>query len=124
MSASVSFDLETRDDVVVATFAGELDRADVERVREQILGALSTSARGLVCDLSGLSYLDSAGVHLLHRLARALQASGQQIVAVYPRTATPRRVLDITGIAEAVPMYASLEEAIAASAIGVIGLAE
>jgi anti-anti-sigma factor len=96
---------------MVATFAGELDGAETESVRVRLLAALPSEADGLVCDLSSLSYIDSAGVHMLHRLARALQAEGQQIALVLPATPTPREVLDITGITKAIPHSETADEA-------------
>lgn len=79
---------------MVATLAGELDGAETESVRARLLAALPSEARGLVCDLSSLSYIDSAGVHLLHRLARALQAEDQRTALVLPTRPTPRHVLE------------------------------
>jgi anti-anti-sigma factor len=101
----------TRGDVLVATFAGELDGAETESVRGRLLAALPSEADGLVCDLSSLSYIDSAGVHLLHRLARALDAEDQRIALVLPTEPTPREVLEITGITDAIPHAATVDEA-------------
>lgn len=96
---------------MVATFAGELDGAETESVRRRLLAAVPSEAQGLVCDLSSLSYIDSAGVHLLHRLARALQAEDQRTALVLPTRPTPRQVLEITGITEAIPHSGTVDEA-------------
>jgi anti-sigma B factor antagonist len=110
--AELVLELVVRNGVVVASFAGELDRADTDALREKLLDALTSGAHGLVCDLSSLSYIDSAGVHLLHRLSRALQADGHRIALILPADSTPRRVLELVGITEAIPVFASLDDAV------------
>jgi anti-anti-sigma factor len=109
--SDLTLEVVTRDGVVVASFAGELDGADTESVRLKLLAALPSGGHGLVCDLSSLSYIDSAGVHLLHRLSRALHAEGQRIGLVPPAEPTARRVLEITGITEAMPLFAAVDDA-------------
>jgi anti-anti-sigma factor len=110
--AEFALELVVRDGVVVASFGGELDLVDTDGVREELLGALTSEGRGLVCDLSSVSYIDSAGVHLLHRLSRALQADGHAAALILPTASTPRRVLEIVGITEAMPLFASVDDAL------------
>jgi anti-anti-sigma factor len=108
----LTVDLVVRDGVVVARFAGELDRADTDGLRERLLDALTSGGYGLVCDLSLLSYIDSAGVHFLYRLSQALQPDGQQMVLILPTEPTPRRALEIVGLTEAIPIFASVADAV------------
>ena len=112
MPAEFALELVVRDGVAVAGFAGALDRADTDGLRQNLLDAITSGVHGLVCDLSSLSYIDSAGVHLLHRLSRALQADGQRIALILPTDSTPRRVLEIVGITEAIPPFASVDDAV------------
>jgi|ERR1700733_4814591 len=112
MPAELALELATRDGVVIASFAGELDRADTDRLREKLLDALTSGGPGLVCDLSLLSYIDSAGAHLLHRLSRALQTDGQRMALVLPTESTPRRVLELVGITEAIALFESVDDAV------------
>jgi anti-anti-sigma factor len=118
VASPLTLQVVARGDVVVATFAGELDGAETESVRVRLLAALPSGARGLVCDLSSLSYIDSAGVHLLHRLVRALDAEGQRIALVLPTRPTPRQVLELTGITTAIPHSETVDEAAAGVADG------
>src|ERR1700735_510548 len=112
MPAESALELVVRAGVVVACFAGERDRSDTDSLREKLLGALTAGGHGLVCDLSLLSYIDSAGVHLLHRLSRALQTDGQRIALILPTESTPRRVLEIVGVTEAIPLFANVNDAV------------
>lgn len=112
LPADFALTLVVRDGVAVATVAGELDRGDTEGVHGELLNGVAAGVHGLVCDLSSVSYIDSAGVHLLHRLGRALPAADQWIALVLPTEHTPQRVLEMTGITDAVPLFASVDEAI------------
>jgi anti-anti-sigma factor len=44
---------------------GELDLATVDDVERELLRVESSDARRIVLDLSGLSFMDSSGVHLV-----------------------------------------------------------
>jgi anti-anti-sigma factor len=112
LPAEFALEVVVRNGVVVASFTGELDLADTDGLREELLGALTSGGCGLVCDLSSVSYIDSAGVHLLHRLSRALEADSQAAGLILPTASTPRRVLEIVGITEAMPLFASVDDAV------------
>ena len=111
MPSQLRLEVVTRGGVVVASFAGELDSADTESVRVKLLAALASGGHALICDLSLLFYIGSAGVHLLHRLGRTLHAEGRRIALVPPTEPTARRVLEITGITEAMPVFEAVDEA-------------
>jgi anti-anti-sigma factor len=97
---------------VVASFAGELDRADTGGLRKKLLDALTSGEHGLVCDLTLLSYIDSAGVRLLHEFSRAPQTDGQCIALILPSGSTQRRVLELVGLTEAIPLFTSVDDAV------------
>lgn len=110
MATEFALELAVHDGVLVASFVGEIDRADTDGLGERLLDALPAEA--MVCDLSALSYIDSAGVHLLHRLSRALHTDGQRMALILPAEPTPLRVLELVGITEAVPHFATVDDAV------------
>jgi anti-anti-sigma factor len=59
-----------------------------------------------------VEYLDSTGVRLLFRLARALASSGGSLRAVVPQAARIRRVLDLAGASQAVPFHETEQDAV------------
>ena len=81
----------------VLSISGELDVVSVPDVMEQ-LPALVTAASGLVVDLRAVTFLDSSGVRLLHRLAHSCAAAGTGLRVVAPPACRARRVLDIVGM--------------------------
>ena len=69
--------------------------------------------RGLVLDLDGVDYLDSAGLHLLHDAARTLGARGQALrIAVAPGRRGACALLELVDIEQTVPLDASVEAAV------------
>ena len=100
--------------VCVARLVGEIDLAVVPRVGAELDGAAGPAVPSLVVDLTGVTYIDSSGVHLLFKLAhRRLGDGGSTRLAV--AGGPVRRVLELTGVQAAIGMDASVDEAIARS---------
>jgi anti-anti-sigma factor len=91
---------------------GEIDLSNAQEVSSAIGSAMGREARRLVVDLSDITYLDSAGVALLLRLAERLQIRRRQLHLVVPRGSPVRRVLVFTGLPRVIPVEARLEDAL------------
>jgi anti-sigma B factor antagonist len=92
----------------VVSVSGELDLASAPRL-EDALAALTADT--VVVDLSGCTFLDSAGMGVLLASARALSNSGRSLrVAV----ADPRilRVLEITAVDTVIAVHPDVEAAL------------
>jgi anti-anti-sigma factor len=92
---------------------GEIDLSNAHEVSSAIGMVMGQEARRLVVDLSDITYLDSAGVALLLRLAERLRARRRQLHLVVPRRSPVRRVLDFTGLPRVIPLEARVEDALA-----------
>jgi anti-anti-sigma factor len=103
----------TDDDVVVARVSGEIDLSNAQDLRSALVDAVPNSALGLVVDLTATTYLDSSGVHLLFDLAERLRRRQQQLGLAVPEGASIRRVLRIVDMGGAVPLVATVDEAVA-----------
>jgi anti-anti-sigma factor len=99
-------------DIVIARLKGEIDLSNAADVGVDLTGAMPNSALGLVVDLTATEYLDSSGVHLLFDLAERLSRRQQQLRVVVPERAPIRRVLRIVQMGDAVPVLATVEEAV------------
>ena len=104
--------IEQRGSTVVATLEGEVDVSNAAEIESSIVAAAG-SAEALLVDLGALEYLDSAGVALLHRIARTRRDEGRSLVLVVPPAAFARRVIEVTRLDAAVPVVATLDEAAA-----------
>jgi anti-anti-sigma factor len=101
--------------VSVGTVSGEVDLANAGGIGRQILAAVPNTALGLVLDLSGVEYLDSAGVNLLFVLAERLEVRQQRLEAVVPAASHLRAVLRIAQVDAMVGIWESVEQAAAAA---------
>jgi anti-anti-sigma factor len=103
---------ETVNDIVVGRVQGEIESVNAEDMSAALAGQLSSEKTGLVIDLSGVSYLDSAGIELLFDLARRLRTHRQRLGLVVPAEAPMRRVLELCDIQRAAPIDATVEAAL------------
>lgn len=106
---------EQRDDVAIAAVEGEIDSSNVQEVGERLRALLSNRSTALVVDLTGTSYLDSAGINLLFALAGELSDRQQSLRLVVPASTPVLRMLTIAGLIGTIPTHASLDAALAAS---------
>ncbi len=96
--------------VVIAALPEEIDLANARGITSIVAAAVPNEAVALVLDLSGTTYLDSSGVHLIFDLADRLGARQQRLVLAVPETSNVRRVLelvDVTVVAAMEPDLAS-----------------
>jgi anti-sigma B factor antagonist len=82
---------------LVVGLRGELDEATATHVWQVLEIELGQGPPRVVLDLSKLSFLSSAGVAVIIRLVRHLDASGAELVIREP-SRNARRVLDVTGL--------------------------
>jgi stage II sporulation protein AA (anti-sigma F factor antagonist) len=101
--------------IPVATVRGEIDLSNAEEVLEAGLeGAVTDGAPSVVLDLSGVVYMDSAGIRALFELHERLAALGKRMVAVVPEEAPIRRVLELADAPSVLSLSPSVEAAVAA----------
>lgn len=113
MSRSLAtVDVEQAGGAAVARLCGEIDLSNAGAVEDRLRSA--TDGRGtLVLDLTRLDYMDSAGVALLHRLARTGLDEGRDIAVVVAEGSFARRILEITRLDAVVPLASTIEDALA-----------
>ena len=90
--------------------SGEIDLANVDDVRHAIATALSDDPARVVLDLRDTTYLDSAAIAMLFRLAQRLGHRRQQLSLVVPKEAPIRAVLDLTRIDTVIPLYEAVAD--------------
>jgi anti-sigma B factor antagonist len=101
------------DGVRVVAIRGELDIATSPSVRGVLDEAASDGVRPLVIDLSRCEFIDSTGLAALLHGAKPAQ-NGESHLAIVSPDGELRRLLELTAIAQTIPVYASREEAVAA----------
>jgi anti-sigma B factor antagonist len=96
-------------DRVIVRLVGELDIAVAGRVEATVKELVDVGFADIVVDLRGLSFMDSAGVHMLVSMKRWAEQATCRVSVIPGRGArTPQRVLELTG-AESLLRFVSAE---------------
>jgi anti-sigma B factor antagonist len=97
----------------VVTVHGEIDVATSPTLREGLIGLVNGGATRLVLDLEAVDFLDSTGLGTIVGLLKRVRTHGGDLRLVCTE-ARIRRLFEITGLDKAVPLHASLDDAISA----------
>ena len=98
-------------DAYVVSVSGELDIATAGRLGDALSRTSERSARRVIVDLVGVTFIDSVALGVLTEEARRLRASGGTCIVV---SQDPRilRVFEITGLDRIFRIERSLAEAV------------
>ncbi len=99
--------------VVVLSIEGRLDHAGAEVFDDHVSRLVAAGGQALVIDFHGVEFVASMGLRALIKPYQALAPAGGQ-VAVARLHDTIREVFHIAGIDQAIPIYDSVDEAVAA----------
>jgi anti-anti-sigma factor len=104
--------LDRRNGSVVARLSGEVDMSNASYVRDQLLTSMPNEALALVLDITGCRYLDSAAIEVLFEVSRRLARRRQELRLVMPADSPLKRVIELTEVHTAAPVFESLEDAL------------
>ena len=96
---------------------GELDQGTAPELRGALGDVLGASASAVLVDLSGCEFIDSTGLSLLVEAKRRLGEESRAFGVCCPDEDV-RRLLELTGIDEAVGLFETRDEAVAALSNG------
>lgn len=97
--------------VVVLTVEGAIDMVTAPRFLADVRAALRAQPPVLVIDLTGVTFLAAAGLHVLD-VARA-EAGDQMLLAVVASGPVTARPMQITGLCDIVDTYPTVTEVLA-----------
>jgi anti-sigma B factor antagonist len=101
-----------RGNVLIGEVQGELDMSNAEGIGAAVVDTMAADTVGVVMDLSGVEYLDSAGIYVLFGLRESLRARGHALVIVVPEGSPVNDALRLAGIKQHTEVALSLEEAL------------
>ena len=96
---------------------GELDLATVPHVSAALAAEPVASAGAVVVDLTGVAFMDSTGLAALVALEHDLTDRGGRLLLACPE-GPARLLLDVTGLAEQLAVFATRAQAEAAARAG------
>lgn len=104
MNEQARITFEEEDAVLVVRISGEIDISNASELERAIAEAVPNTVLGMVVDLSGVRYLDSAGVRMLADLAERLGWRQQLLRIAAPDGSRVRAVLSMAGAEDLAPL--------------------
>lgn len=96
----------------VATLPAEVDVGNADQIRQALLAAASRDIAVLTIDMSQTTFCDSAGVHAIIAAHQQATATGTEVRLV---ATAVLRILTLVGVDQLIPIYPTLDAALAAS---------
>jgi len=112
--AEPRFSMETRGDSVVVSVQGELDVTSSQRFADYLSDAAAGRGR-VILDMSGVDFMDTTALAVIVGHWRRQVADGGAFLLAGARYRYTK-ALWITGLADRLPMYDTVDEALAALA--------
>ena len=108
--------VERREGVPIARPRQDIDAATAELVRAELAACIDEQTDTLIVDLSSTSYLDSAGVDMLFRLAALLDQRRAKLRLVIPTESQLARLAAIVALPDAMPIHPTVAAALESTA--------
>lgn len=99
-------------DRTVVTVVGELDLYTAPSLREAALEAAGRGPSRLILDLTEVPFLDSSGLGVIVACLKHLREIGGDLVLVTAPTSPPAKLLSLTGLDKAIPIFPSVDDAL------------
>jgi len=93
---NIGIDIVEYDEFVIVAVEGEVDLSAAPLFEESLAIAGATDAPAIIVDVDRVSFMDSAGVHVL--LQFAVSDTNRDRLSLTPGSPQVRRLLDITGV--------------------------
>ena len=91
---------------------GQLDAIGTNQIENQFAGFFSGDRVQAIVDMSEVDFVASIGIRLLVLTAKSVRQRGGRMVLLSP-TPEVHHILDLAGIVSIIPVYTSLESALA-----------
>jgi anti-anti-sigma factor len=101
--------IEWHEKVCLFLITGEIDRSNSVELSESISKTAAEAACAII-NVSGLEYLDSAALTMVHELA---EVTTRKLILVAPTGSRARRLLEIAGMDTILTIAETTEEALA-----------
>jgi anti-sigma B factor antagonist len=101
---------------VVVTAPAEIDLANVSSLSDQLTNVCG-SPDVITVDMTATTFCDSAGIHALARAAELAAANGGELRLAIGGSPI-RRILQLTGLDQFIPVYRDVQQSLAAPRAG------
>lgn len=91
--------------------SGRLDMPGTDSVASQLVELVAAPKKGVVVDLSAVSFLASIGIRALLTSAKAVQRRGGKMVLLVSGGSTVNMSLEATGVDQLIPVFKNAADA-------------
>jgi anti-anti-sigma factor len=109
MEPDLSLSTQALAERAVVSVGGEVDVATAKSLTDHALAALRDVSPHIVVDLGDVTFMDSTGLKSLITISQRASLAGGSFAVVGP-TSSVRKLLRLTGLEEAFPVYDTLAE--------------
>jgi anti-sigma B factor antagonist len=113
LNSPFKVEAESDGDLHTVSVHGELDQGTAPQLRGVLGSAIADASAAVLVDLSECNFIDSTGLSLLVEAKRRLGEEQRSFGVCCPDQEV-RRLLELTGIDEAVGLFDTRDEAVAA----------
>ena len=100
-------------EVAVVACSGDVDLVRAPSLRTELMAAVDNRHAGLVLDLTGVTYIDSAGVNVLFEVAEELGRHQLRFALVIPPESLVQRGVTLVDLGSVAPIHGDTEAALA-----------
>ena len=100
-------------EIPVVRLSGELDITRAPSLRDELMASVDNRHTGMVVDLTGATYIDSAGVNVLFELAEELRQHQLGLAVVIPSDSLVERVVTLVDLGSVASVQNEVEAALA-----------
>jgi anti-anti-sigma factor len=90
-----------------------VDSITCNEVESTLQAIVATSPRHVICEFTATTYISSAGLRVFLVAAKNLKRAGSQLAFVCAKSNYVYEVLELTGITHIVPVFETVDEAMA-----------
>lgn len=98
--------------LAIVTLPAEIDMANVDDIGKRLTAPFLSGVRVVIADMTATTFCDSLGIGMLVRACRQAVAHGGQLRLLLPCPGVSK-VMNVLGVDAVLPIYHSLEEALA-----------
>jgi anti-sigma B factor antagonist len=107
---SLEWTVEPGDRSTVVHVSGEIDLMTQEDFDQAVRAGLDTPSPVVILDLAEVTFLGSIGLRVLVQ-AHAETAGTERVMRIVDGTEIVRRIMEITGLAQVLALYPTVEQA-------------